>query len=437
MIATKPPKKQKKIVTKIGDVFCVEFADNTNGYFQFIAIDRRYMNSSVIRAFKTHYPIYADVWIEDIIKDEIDFYAHTVLRAGIDYDTWYKAGKSKEIGLEELWKVIFGQTNEFICLFGRYKNINPLWNWKLSRVNEKWVSIGRLPKIFGRIVVSNGVHPYNEIVARMRYRYYTYTSNVYSVIKRIPRPDVLSYVRYSKNNSITYLCFKGDFFEKGIVSVNGEMTKIIKDDTAKSWMRIARKQFSDTNWRYHNFITEEELNKMWNSITETETIHTLVKTKIAKKGLLTKIAEKFLDEIIPVLIPMILLTAPVCESMSQVIRFSYDGAGNRIKRDTVTVQEITDKDREMHRFLKCEKLDKDITVKPNKNSGSIHIDIKDIAFTEPYHISLYAIDGYIVYETQELLNTSDIDISHLPKGVYILVVEYGNKSDAWKINYSK
>ena len=36
-----------------------------------------------------------------VAADEVEFYAHTVLKFGILYDVWYKVGKSKDIGGEE------------------------------------------------------------------------------------------------------------------------------------------------------------------------------------------------------------------------------------------------------------------------------------------------------------------------------------------------
>lgn len=45
----------KRIVTKIGDVFCAEIDNRIKRYFQYIVNDMEQLNSSVIRVFKTHY----------------------------------------------------------------------------------------------------------------------------------------------------------------------------------------------------------------------------------------------------------------------------------------------------------------------------------------------------------------------------------------------
>lgn len=73
----------KRIVTKIGDVFCAEIDNRIKRYFQYIVNDMEQLNSSVIRVFKTHYPMEHKPVCDEVVKDEVEFYAHTVLRAGI------------------------------------------------------------------------------------------------------------------------------------------------------------------------------------------------------------------------------------------------------------------------------------------------------------------------------------------------------------------
>jgi len=258
--------KPKRIVTKIGDVFCVEFSNNTKGYFQFIAIDKEQLGSSVIRAFKTHYPIYPDIMIEDIVKDEVDFYAHTILRAGIEYDTWYKVGKSADIGLEELKNVIFGHTSQFDRFANEIKKVNPLTNWILWHVNEPSVYAGVLPLHLYNIVEDGAVMPHHLIKARMESGYYPEYTELYDLSKRHPRSEYRSYVTFTKNNEVFYMCFQGDCFDKAVILTDCKKTKITKDDAFLNNIEIAKKKFSDTCWRKKNFITEEEFNKVWDSI---------------------------------------------------------------------------------------------------------------------------------------------------------------------------
>ena len=79
----------KRIITKIGDIFCVEVDNDYKCYFQYVANDMTVLNSSVIRVFARHYSIDYEPVFEDIVKDEVYFYAHTILRFGILYNAWY------------------------------------------------------------------------------------------------------------------------------------------------------------------------------------------------------------------------------------------------------------------------------------------------------------------------------------------------------------
>ena len=63
----------KRITTKIGDIFCVKLSDTEKGYFQYVANDPIQLNSSVIRALYTHYPLDANPTMEDIVSDQIEF----------------------------------------------------------------------------------------------------------------------------------------------------------------------------------------------------------------------------------------------------------------------------------------------------------------------------------------------------------------------------
>ena len=47
----------KRVVTKIGHIFCIEIDGEYKLFFQYVANDYSYLNSSVIRVFKNKYPM--------------------------------------------------------------------------------------------------------------------------------------------------------------------------------------------------------------------------------------------------------------------------------------------------------------------------------------------------------------------------------------------
>ena len=173
----------KRIVTRIGNVFCAEINGEFKRFFQYVANDLTQLNSSVIRIFKTHYPMDYKPVIEDIIKDEVEFYAHTILKAGILFNAWYKVGTSKEVG--EVYKnALFGYAHEH-----RYPTVhditevNPIENWDIWTVNQPYqIRRGRITKDISENLSPGGVIPYIDIVHKMQYGYYRYKTAGWTVI---------------------------------------------------------------------------------------------------------------------------------------------------------------------------------------------------------------------------------------------------------------
>lgn len=83
---------------KVGDVFEVVF-DQNKRYFQYIGNDLSQLNMDVIRVFKTSYPADENPKIEDIVNNQIDFYAQvTDVNYGIEDGLYTKFGNSSEVG---------------------------------------------------------------------------------------------------------------------------------------------------------------------------------------------------------------------------------------------------------------------------------------------------------------------------------------------------
>lgn len=57
----------KRIVTKIGNIFCVEVDSKHKRFFQYVANDLSQLNSSVIRVFKRKYTIDYTPDMDDIV----------------------------------------------------------------------------------------------------------------------------------------------------------------------------------------------------------------------------------------------------------------------------------------------------------------------------------------------------------------------------------
>ncbi len=144
--------KKKRIVTKIGNVFCVEVENQYKMYFQYVANDISELNSSVIRVFKTKYAIDAKPDIESIVNDEVWFYAHAILRMGIADDVWYKCGKSKNIGNPE--NIMFRKTLE-----ADTSKMKKSYNWLIWKINQEKQWVGELTEELKKIDVGDIFSP--------------------------------------------------------------------------------------------------------------------------------------------------------------------------------------------------------------------------------------------------------------------------------------
>ena len=146
-----------RVYTKIGDVFCANLGDYKK-YFQLVAYDQTQLNSDVIRAFKKKYPLDAKPELSEIVKNDIDFYAHCVTKFGVKKNLWKKIGSSKEIG--DLSKVMFRDTNDLFKL----PPVKKSENWFIWHINDDdFTYIGKLEGKYKKTYLGPVFNPYDII----------------------------------------------------------------------------------------------------------------------------------------------------------------------------------------------------------------------------------------------------------------------------------
>jgi hypothetical protein len=170
-MAVEEPQMIKRVVTKIGDVFSVHITPSEKKYFQLIAFDLRQLNSDVIRAFSKVYLADESPSVEEIVRGDVDFYAHCVTKAGVKLDLWKKIGKSDNIG--RLDHVLFRDTNDYGAKPEERVDISE--NWYVWRINDpSFTSVGRLAGENRRAEIGVVVSP-NQIVNRIKTGNYTFS----------------------------------------------------------------------------------------------------------------------------------------------------------------------------------------------------------------------------------------------------------------------
>lgn len=123
----------KQVRTRIGNVFCVKVSEYAKRYFQFIALDLTQLNSDVIRVFKKVYDMDAAPSLSEIISDDVDFYAHCVVKFGVKYSLWEKVGYIADVGDTNL--ALFRGTTDVFTKIGE-EMVKVSHNWHVWHIND-------------------------------------------------------------------------------------------------------------------------------------------------------------------------------------------------------------------------------------------------------------------------------------------------------------
>ena len=261
----------KRIVTKIGHIFSAKLSDGTKGHFQYVAIDTTNMSSTVIRVFKKRYALNETPSIDEIVHGEVAFYAHTILRVGIEDGAWEKIGKSEFIDSEHTNDVIFASDlKEFLSI-----RVTP-WEtpkrWRTWRISQKDKQYDILPEEIVNKIEIGMIFNYKNILDRLERGYYPVGYPEYEVLKRKPWPDYNSYTKRELEIGTVYFHFLGEKLMREVVVADGKGTCFSADDKKRSLFGLKTTkafpcniEFADINWAYDNFITEEEFDNVWDS----------------------------------------------------------------------------------------------------------------------------------------------------------------------------
>lgn len=131
-----------KANTKIGDVFSVKIDEHNKRYFQYITSDLTQLNTDVIRTFKKVYTLNANPELIEIVKGEVEFYAHCVTKLGIKMNLWKSIGNIAEIG--NINDILFRDTNDYGAKIGE-ETIQVSHRWYVWHINDSdFTRVGKL-----------------------------------------------------------------------------------------------------------------------------------------------------------------------------------------------------------------------------------------------------------------------------------------------------
>lgn len=151
----------KRVITKIGDVFMAIIDDTYKVYFQYITNDLEQLNSDVIRVFKKRYSKDEQPSLQEIINDDIDFYAHSVTNFGVKLGYWVKIGNIKDVG--DFSQVPFCSKKEW-----PNKDIDEWYVWQINKDSKH---IGSLKNNKKKIYIGV-INPPQSIIYKIKNGYY-------------------------------------------------------------------------------------------------------------------------------------------------------------------------------------------------------------------------------------------------------------------------
>lgn len=143
---------------KIGDIFATMPNNGFRRFFQYVADDETQLNSQVIRAFKREYELGDNLDLPELVEEDVDFFAHVVIKLGIQLNLWERVGNCQKVGkVDAYFKASDDIGDPSVKVSKRW------WVWK---VNDERRFVGPLTEPYEDAEVGSVINP-NSIVNRM------------------------------------------------------------------------------------------------------------------------------------------------------------------------------------------------------------------------------------------------------------------------------
>lgn len=125
-------------------------------------------------------------------------------------------------------------------------------------------------------------------------------------------------------------------------------------------------------------------------------------------------------------------------SMAQVrIGYSYDAAGNRIKREIVMQtpnakagRQSFGSDAPAFSDMLCKHA---VRIYPNPTDGILKVCFSGLGKTDKCSLGIYTAKGERVMAIEAASDNTEVNISSQPTGIYLLRITINNSSSTWKI----
>lgn len=116
-----------------------------------------------------------------------------------------------------------------------------------------------------------------------------------------------------------------------------------------------------------------------------------------------------------------------------VVRYSYDNAGNRIKKEIVLTRGSVASDDEKPGSYSDRIDGHDIRIYPNPTRGNLVINISNIDSDNQVSITLFSIEGKLMRKAKVDSGQAHMDIGNERNGIYLMQISIDESSTTWKI----
>lgn len=116
-----------------------------------------------------------------------------------------------------------------------------------------------------------------------------------------------------------------------------------------------------------------------------------------------------------------------------MVKYSYDNAGNRIKREIVFARSEAMEDEENGKSFSEMISEHEIQIHPNPTEGDLNVSISNISNDNQVVVTLYDISGKLLRKEDVATERVNIDINGAPNGIYIMQIMIDEKVTTWKI----
>lgn len=125
---------------------------------------------------------------------------------------------------------------------------------------------------------------------------------------------------------------------------------------------------------------------------------------------------------------------PVTALADGITHYTYDSAGNRTGSTHVLVLRESDKDSERKNSpMQDDLTDRSIKIYPNPTYGRFCVEITGTESLDSISITVYSMNGTMLYHNDNPETVNEIDITSSPKGIYLLIIAVKEEKSTWKI----